>query len=140
MGFHSPGGVIESGTKVMEIVPLDVGIHIEVEIQPRDIDNVFQGQDALVRLTALNQRTTPMLPAEVVYLSADALPGHDRGPVAERYTARLKLDVEALKQLDHFEARPGMPAEVYIQSRERTFMDYLMEPITDSMSRSFREL
>jgi HlyD family type I secretion membrane fusion protein len=140
LGFHSPGGVIESGTKVMEIVPLDGGIHIEVEIQPRDIDNVFQGQGALVRLTALNQRTTPMMPAEVVYLSADALPRQDRGPVAERYTARLALDDEALKRLAQFEARPGMPAEVYIQSRERTFMDYLMEPITDSMSRSFREL
>ena len=38
-----------------------------------------------------------------------------------------------------FTPTPGMPAEVYIKTVERTFLDYLLQPIRDSMTRAFRE-
>jgi HlyD family secretion protein len=139
--YNTPGGVIEAGTAVAEIVPLDDELVIETVVQPKDIDVVRRGQDASVRLTALNQRTTPVLSGRVLYVSADALPGATvrQGQVGDVYVARISLDPgEALRAPD-FSPKPGMPVEVQIKTANRTFLEYLMQPIRDSMSRAFRE-
>jgi len=139
--YHTAGGVIEAGKNVMEIVPLGEQLLIEARVRPRDIDNVRRGQSASVRLTALNQRTTPIVTGEVVYLSADALPEErpSQGSDGDLYIARIALDEESVARVPHFEPTPGMPAEVYIETTERTFFEYLMEPLRDSMARAFRE-
>ncbi|WP_342585908.1 HlyD family type I secretion periplasmic adaptor subunit [Pseudovibrio sp. WM33] len=140
MRYHTAGGVVESGKDLTEILPLQDELIIEASIQTTEIDNVKEGQKAMVRLTALNQRITPMLDAKVVYVSADALRSEDPMSVsADVYKARVKLDREKIPAYLNFKATPGMPAEVYITTRDRTFFDYLMEPVRDSMSRAFRE-
>lgn len=139
--YHTPGGVVEAGKAIMEIVPVDEELMIEARIRPQDIDNVRVGQVAEVRLTALSQRTTPMVAAEVAYVSADSMP-NEKNPDRSNpdvYLARVRLDQQAAKAIREFEATPGMPAEVYIKTNERTFFEYLMRPIRDSMSRAFRE-
>src|SRR5579872_3361401 len=72
--YHTTGGVIEPGKNIMEILPLRDSLIIEARVRPQDIDHVKIGQDASIRLTALNRRTTPTLSGKVVYVSADALP------------------------------------------------------------------
>jgi HlyD family secretion protein len=71
--YHTQGGVIEAGKNIMEILPLKDELIIEARVRPQDIDSVKHGQHATVRLTALNQRITPMVSGEVIYLSADTL-------------------------------------------------------------------
>jgi HlyD family secretion protein len=73
LNYHTPGGVIQPGKGVMEIVPLDKGLVIEARIRPQDIDSVKKGAEAEIRLTALNQRQTPMIRGKVIYISADSL-------------------------------------------------------------------
>ena len=95
----------------------------------------------MVRLTALNSRITPMVGAEVVYLSADALPDEKKNSqVSDVYVVRVELNSEEAAKVPGFTPTPGMPAEVYIKTVERTFLDYLLQPIRDSMARAFREL
>lgn len=144
--YHTPGGVIEPGKSVLEIVPVQEELIIEVPVRPQDIDNVREGQPAVIRLTALNQRLTPMIEGEVIYVSADALPSDSRMPfasgsngAADAYVARVSLDPSWAQRLPEFKPTPGMPAEVYIKTHERTFFEYLMRPIRDSMQRAFRE-
>ena len=72
--YHTTGGVIEPGKNIMEILPLRDNLIIEVRVRPQDIDHVKIGQEASIRLTALNRRTTPTLSGKVAYVSADALP------------------------------------------------------------------
>lgn len=140
MRYHTSGGVVESGKDLLELLPLQDELIIEAPIQPAEIDNVKKGQKAMVRLTALNQRTTPMLDAQVVYVSADALPDENPQMVSgDVYKARIQLNGETMPDYLNFKATPGMPAEVYITTRSRTFFEYLMEPVRDSMSRAFRE-
>ncbi|MDH3741193.1 MAG: HlyD family secretion protein, partial [Hyphomicrobiales bacterium] len=103
------------------------------------IDSVHIGQDAIVRLTALNQRTTPVLNGEVYYVSADALADKKSGIEREIYLARVSLSGKELRRVYGFAPTPGMPAEIMIQTAERTFFDYLSKPIVDSMNRAFRE-
>lgn len=140
--YHTSGGVIEAGKNIMEILPVQAEVIIEVRVRPQDIDHVRHGQRAMVRLTALNQRLTPMVSSEVIYVSADAVPDEKKGAQQtpnDVYLARIALDPREAAAIPGFTPMPGMPAEVYITTSERTFFEYLTRPIRDSMARAFRE-
>ena len=137
--YHTSGGVIESGRPILEILPEDQPLIVEVQIPRADIDSVRTGQPATVRLTALNQRTTPVLNGEVFYVSADAVTDNSTGMAKEVYVARISTSPKELRRVANFVPTPGMPAEIMIQTAERTFAQYLAKPIADSMTRAFRE-
>jgi len=140
--YHTRGGVVEAGKNIMELLPMKDELIIEARLRPQDIDSVKHGQAAMVRLTALNQRITPMVSGDVVYLSADTLADEKKsqqvGPT-DIYLVRVRLNSEESRNLPGFSPTPGMPAEVYIKTAERTFFQYLMRPIYDSFMRAFRE-
>ncbi|WP_458756982.1 HlyD family type I secretion periplasmic adaptor subunit [Afipia sp. TerB] len=140
--YHTRGGVIEAGKAIMEILPLKDELIIEARVRPQDIDSVKHGQHATVRLTALSQRITPMISGEVIYLSADTLADEKKsmqvGPT-DIYIVRVKLDTAEAATIPGFSPTPGMPAEVFIKTSERTFFQYIVKPIHDSMTRAFRE-
>lgn len=137
--YHTPGGVIETGEPIAEILPADAPLIIEAQIPRTEIDSVVTGQNATVRLVALNQRTTPVLSGEVFYVSADALVEDASGAPQEVYLARISLSPDEIDRVRGFIPTPGMPAEIMIQTEERTFAAYIAKPVTDSMSRAFRE-
>jgi HlyD family secretion protein len=137
--YHTTGGVIESGKTIVEILPTGVPLIIEAQVLRNDIDSVKIGQKAIVRLTALNQRTTPILNGEVYYVSADSLSDENNGAAREIYLARVSLPGSELGRIKGFSPTPGMPAEIMIQTRPRTFYEYITKPIIDSMNRAFRE-
>jgi len=140
--YHTSGGVIEAGKSIMDIVSLQDEVIIEAHVRPQDIDKIKHSQNAVVRLSGLNQRTTPMVDGKVIYISADALPDDKQRTLpngSDLYVVRVRLDVSSVARIHGFEPTPGMPAEVYIRTSERTFFEYLMQPLWDSMSRAFRE-
>ena len=139
MYYHTAGGVIESGKPILEILPSNVPLIIEAQIPRMQIDEVHENQVASVRLSALNQRTTPMLEGEVYYVSADAIAEGSGGTSSEVFIARISIAPEQLARVRGFTPTPGMPAEILIQTHERTFFEYLSKPVSDSMARAFRE-
>ncbi|MEH6949993.1 HlyD family type I secretion periplasmic adaptor subunit [Nitrobacter sp. NHB1] len=140
--FHTRGGVVEPGKPIMELLPLDEPLIIEARVRPQDIDSVKRGQEAMVRLTALSQRVTPMVSGDVIYLSADTVADEKKsqqlGP-SDIYVIRVRLHNSEVAAIHGFNPTPGMPAEVFVKTSERTFFQYIMKPIADSMSRAFRE-
>ncbi|MBV1692931.1 MAG: HlyD family type I secretion periplasmic adaptor subunit [Hyphomicrobiales bacterium] len=139
LNYHTPGGVIRPGNDILTLLPLGDELIIEARVRPQDIDNLNRGQTAMVRLTALNQRITPMVAGHVVYVSADAIQNERNQSADNMYVTRVRLDTTSVAELRNFLPTPGMPAEVYIRTGERTFFQYLARPITDVMSRAFRE-
>ncbi|WP_173930916.1 HlyD family type I secretion periplasmic adaptor subunit [Chelativorans sp. Marseille-P2723] len=137
--YHTGGGVIESGRPIMEILPSGEPLIIEAQVPRMQIDEVRLGQSASIRLSALNQRTTPILEGEVIYVSADAVTASASSPSKEIYIVRVEIPGEELHRVKGFNPTPGMPAEILIQTRERTFFQYIAKPISDSMARAFRE-
>lgn len=137
--YHTAGGVVETGKPILEILPSDAPLIIEAMISRTEIDSVHVGQPTAVRLIALNQRTTPVLGGEVYYISADSITDSDQKGQHEVYLARISLDPVQLDRVPGFTPTPGMPAEIMIQTQERTFAQYIAKPIVDSMSRAFRE-
>ncbi|WP_296428053.1 HlyD family type I secretion periplasmic adaptor subunit [Yoonia sp.] len=137
--YHTAGGVVESGKAIAEILPADEPLIIETQIPRTDIDSVQIGYPATIRLSALNQRTTPVLAGTVYYVSADTVSNAGDSTAQEVYVARISIASDELLRVPGFSPTPGMPAEVMIQTAERTFVQYLAKPIVDSMSRAFRE-
>ena len=137
--YHTAGGVIETGRPIAEILPDDAPLIIETLVPRSDIDNVRFGQAATVRLTALNQRTTPILNGLVDYVSADAVASGEQAYSREVYVVRVTLTGEELARVSGFSPKPGMPVEIMIKTEERTFAQYIAKPIIDSMARAFRE-
>ena len=140
MKYFTPGGVIEAGKDILELLPIGDELIIEAQVRPQDIDNVKIGQEAIIRLNALNQRITPMIPGKVVYVSADTLPQDKKGVLSREdiYIARVRLDSVKAAEMN-FYPTPGMPTEVYIKTGSRTFFEYIILPVVNSMSRAFRE-
>jgi HlyD family secretion protein len=147
VNYHTHGAVVAPGAVILELVPVEDKLVIEGRIAPTDISHVRDGQDALIRLTALNRRLTPVINGQVIYVSADAI-AEQRAQQAERsvafqhhsYIVRVKLDEKDVQtKIGQFAPTPGMPADVYIKTGERTFFEYMMRPVLDSFSRSFRE-
>jgi HlyD family secretion protein len=99
------------------IVPETDALVVEVKIAPQDIDHVHVGQQAFVRLTAFNQRTTPEFTGVVSRVAADLTKEQQNNQTY--YVARVSLSNEAIKQLGELKLVPGMPAEVHIKTTER---------------------
>ncbi|WP_119274481.1 HlyD family type I secretion periplasmic adaptor subunit [Taklimakanibacter deserti] len=135
--IHTIGGVITAGEPIMMIVPVSDESTVEARIAPQDIDQVAHGQKALVRLSAFNQQTTPELIGLVAKVAADLTVDQKSG--AEYYSARIQLPKEEVSKLGDLSLAAGMPAEVFLQTRERTVLSYLVEPLSDQMNRAFRE-
>ncbi|MDE1934129.1 MAG: HlyD family type I secretion periplasmic adaptor subunit [Bradyrhizobium sp.] len=137
LAAHTIGGVIRPGDTIMEIVPDAEDLQVEARLQPRDIDQVRTGQPAFVRFSAFNQRVTPQLTGAVSYVSADT--SHDPQTGAPYFTVRVVLSDQERRRLAGQQLVPGMPAEVFMQTRSRTMMSYLLKPIADQMRRAFVE-
>ena len=136
--FHTPGGVIRPGEPVLDIVPDNEELLVDARLSPLDIDVVAAGLPAQIILPAFKQRHLPRIEGRVRRVSADAIVDPHSG---ERYfEARIEIDPAQFAALEPPVAlAPGMPAEVYITIAERTMLDYLLQPVFDSLRRAFRE-
>jgi HlyD family secretion protein len=136
VAIHTVGGVLGAGETLMRIVPVTDALTVEVRIVPQDIDQVYIGQEVLLRFSAFNLRTTPELQGSVTRLSPDLTRDQQMG--VSYYTARIAVDEEELSRLPHLGLTSGMPVEAFIRTGERTALSYLIKPIADQVMRSFR--
>jgi len=132
------GGVIAPGETIMQIVPTSDEIIIEAEVRPQDIEQIYIGQTAVLHFPGLERRTTPRLYGKVAQISADLTKSEIPG-APPFFAVRLKLAQSELKKLEVDKLLPGMPAEAFIQTHERSPIDYLLQPLTDQVARTFRE-
>ncbi|MBN2645375.1 MAG: HlyD family type I secretion periplasmic adaptor subunit [Desulfuromonadaceae bacterium] len=135
---HSRGGVISPGQPLMDIVPKDSPLIVECNIMVKDITHVYKGQVADVQLLAFNQRTTPKIEGEVVYISADRI--LKRTPYGEQptYVVHVELNKQQLSE-NNLYLTAGMPAAVFIRTEPRTLLDYALEPLKENFDRALRE-
>jgi HlyD family secretion protein len=138
------GGVISNGELIMQIVPRADELVVEAKVAPNDIDQITTGATAIVKVMAGNQRTTPEILGVITRVSADL--AHDpqqqqnaAQPAPAYYTVRITLPAEEVARLKDIRLVPGMPVEAFIQTHERTPLQYLLKPLRDQVARTFRE-
>jgi HlyD family secretion protein len=134
---HTVGGVISAGDTIMLIVPQTDDLQVEAKVNPQDIDKLQIGQKTLLRLSALNQRTTPELNGVVSRVSPDVTTDQRTGQ--SYYTIRVSMPPQEIARLGDAKLIPGMPAEAFVQTGDRTVLSYLMKPLNDQLMRAFRE-
>jgi HlyD family secretion protein len=134
---HTVGGVITAGDTIMLIVPQSDDLQVEAKVNPQDIDKLQVGQKTLLRLSAFNQRTTPELNGVVSRVSPDVTTDQRTGQ--SYYTIRVSMPPAEIARLGDAKLIPGMPAEAFVQTGDRTVLSYLMKPLNDQLMRAFRE-
>lgn len=135
--INTIGGVIRPGEAILDLVPADEALVIEARIPTADVDRVARGQASRIRLTAFDQATTPEVGGEVVAVSADSFTDEASG--ARYYNARIRLEQSAEQATAALDLVPGMPAEIFIQTGSRTALSYFVKPLTDRLSRTFKD-
>jgi epimerase transport system membrane fusion protein len=137
LSIHNVGGVITPGRPILDIVPQGEELIIDARVSPMDIDRVHVGLVAEVRFSAFKQALTPKMMGKLTILSADKLTDERTG--APYYSAKIELTPDSYVKLGNMELLPGMPADVLINTGERTVFEYLMQPITNAFARAFIE-
>lgn len=134
---HTVGGVVRAGDPLMEVVPVDDRLIVEAMVSPMDIDVMVIGLEAEVRFSALSSRNIPILFGTVTKVAADATTDQQGN---RYYIARIEVSEAEMKKLHEQKLIPGMPAEVLVKAGERTLVEYLIKPLTDSFFRAFKEV
>ncbi|MDV7209605.1 HlyD family type I secretion periplasmic adaptor subunit [Azotobacter beijerinckii] len=139
MTVHTIGGVISPATPLLDIVPSVSDLVVEAKVSPNDIDRVEAGKSADIRFNSFSSNTTPVIEGRVIQVSADRLEDVKDG--TPYYLARVGLTEEGVKRLGglNLKLQPGMPADVFINTGERTMLQYLMQPATNAFARSLIE-
>ena len=136
LAVHTIGGVIAPGEAIMQIVPTSDALVVEARVAPQDIDQIRVGQPTTLRLSAFNQQNTPEVEGEVTRVSPDLIEDAKTG--VSYYAVRIVLSVQSLEKADALELKPGMPAEAFLKTGDRTVLSYLLKPLVDQATRAFR--
>lgn len=138
--FNTIGGVIPPASKILEIVPDDEALLVEAKIAANDIDVVFPGLEARVKLSAYKARSHISLRGRVVMISdttfRDEVPGGRGQPY---YRARVEISDSELKKTEGINLVPGMLADVYIIAGRRSAFRYLFDPFIESIERALHQ-
>lgn len=137
LAVHTVGGVISPADPIMLIVPEGDDLALEVQIAPKDVDQIQIGHAALLRMTAFNLRTTPELTGFVSRIAADLATDERSGQ--SYYLVRVAVPRAEKEKLKSLTLVPGMPAEVMIKTDDRTALSYFVKPLSDQILRAFRE-
>jgi HlyD family type I secretion membrane fusion protein len=136
--FKTTGGVIGPGQPILDLVPVKGNFVIEARIKPNDIDEIRNGQSAYVVFPSFAQRNLKRIKGVVQRYSPDAL--EDKRTGERYYSARVVVDRQHLKAVaPEIKLSPGMPAEVFIGTQERTVLEFLLQPFLITLERAFRE-
>ena len=136
---HTIGAVIPPGGHLLDIVPQHGELIVEAQVSPIDIDRVHVDQQTEVRFSAFKSAQTLKIDGKILTVSADRL--SDEKNQISFYLARIQVDKAGLDDLKKHNLIlvPGMPAEVMINTGDRTFFEYLMKPLGNIFARSFNE-
>lgn len=137
LSVNTVGGVVAPGATVMQIISRDDGLEIEASVEPMAIDRVAVDQNAFIRFSAFNARTTPELVGRVARISPNSVVDEATG--ATFYRVVVRLEAEELARLEDRVLVPGMPADVFITTESRTILSYLLKPVTDHLEQALRE-
>ena len=142
INYQTIGSLVPAGHPIAEISPTNDSLIIEAKVSHKNIDAVHEGLVAKIRFSAFKSRTTPLFTGKVVKISPDTVQDRNQPPTEPYYIARIELDMDEFNKIAKarkLELHPGMQAEVQIVTGTRTLLKYMLDPITDTMFRAFKE-
>jgi len=133
---QAPGVVIAPGSKLMEIVPAGDKLLIDVQVPVTAATRVKSGLETDIRISTFPDAPSVVIPGRVQSVSGDR---HEPPNASPYYLARVEVTADGIDKLQGRKLQPGMSADVVIKTGERSFMTYLMAPISRRLFESLRE-
>lgn len=128
LAFHTIGGVVKPGDRIMDIVPDGDELIVEAQVPPQYIDRVHADLAADVHFDAYMDRANrPVVSGKVTVVSADALTDARSG--AQYYAIRVSVPGDEVRKLGPLQLQPGMQGTVMVKTGERSLLTYLMRPL-----------
>lgn len=128
LAYHTIGGVIKPGDRILDIVPSNDELIVEAQVAPQYIDRVRVGLPANIHFDAyLRNIEPPVVSGTVKVVSADALVDARTG--AQFYNLRVSVPASEIKKLGDLKIQPGMQATVMVKTGERSLLAYLLRPL-----------
>ena len=135
--IHTVGGVIQPGADILEIVPTDSTLLVEVKIKPADIAFIYFGQKAIVKFSAYDFAIYGGLEGEVVHISADTITDQKENVF---YKVKIKTNKNYLeREGKQLKIIPGMTVSVDIITGRKSVLDYILKPILKTKQYTFSE-
>jgi adhesin transport system membrane fusion protein len=135
------GGVLKPGEELLQIVPSDDDLLVEVRIRPQDVTHLKPGLPATVKIDAYDYSIYGSLPGELTYLSPDTLSEDIKPNEQPYYRARIRTHLQSLqsRKQEPIALQPGMTATVEIKTGDNTVLRYLFKPVVKTLSEAFHE-
>lgn len=137
LAVQTPGGVIQPGQKLMDIVPDDEPLLLEAHVQPQFVDRLQAGLPVDIRFSAFSHSPALVVDGKVLSVSGDLIT--DPATNISYYLARVAVTPEGLKKLGKRQMQPGMPTEVIFKTGERSLLTYMLGPLTKRIAASMKE-
>ena len=135
------GGVVAPGQTLMEIVPANKALVLQVQVSPTDASDLYVGQTVQVRFPSVHDRTLPLLSGELTTVSADSFEDERTGQ--SFFRAEVEVPPSELNRVRQSigkgRLRAGLPVEIVVPTRKRTALQYIVEPLSGTFWKSFRE-
>jgi len=137
IAFTTLGSAIPAAQPILQIVPDRDRLVVEARVRPQDVDQVRIGQSARVVFSGLERQTTPDIPARLIFVSPDLIQDSHTGQ--SYYRIKVQLDAKSMAEAPQIVLKAGMPAEVFVQTGDRSILSFLIKPMLDQLRRAFRE-
>lgn len=137
LNFRTPGGWVNTGDVVLELVPTGEALVVEARILPQDISNIRPDDAVRIRLSAYDSAKYGTLDGRVARISADAVSEPETG--ASHYLIDVAITGELLAEGVPVVPMPGMTATVDVLSGKRTVLEYFWQPIAKVQELALRD-
>jgi membrane fusion protein, protease secretion system len=137
LAIHTVGGVVQSGQKLMDIVPVGEPLLLDAKVPPRFVDSVRAGLPVDIRFSAFAHSPQLVVQGQVKSVSGDLVTDAPNTP--PYYLVRVGVTPEGLRKLGQRQLQPGMPAEVVVRTGERSLLTYLLHPLSKRIAGSMKE-
>jgi len=137
IAFTTLGSAVPAAQPILQIVPDRDQLLVEARVRPQDVDQVRIGQSARVVFSGLERQTTPDIAARVIFISPDLV--QDTRTGQSYYRIKVQLDSKSMADAPQIVLKAGMPAEVFVQTGDRSILSFLVKPMLDQLRHAFRE-
>ena len=131
------GAVIRAGEPLVDIVPANDDLLVQAHVSPLDVNHVTEGSHSEVRFPSFKSRTLPTIFGKVTSVSRDRL--MDESNKQPYFLALIQVDTQHIPEEFRSKLTPGLNAEIIMPTGERTMLAYLVDPLRETLRKTFRE-
>jgi HlyD family secretion protein/S-layer protein transport system membrane fusion protein len=131
------GAVIRAGDALLDIAPEEDELIVQAQFAPIDVDNVRPGLAAEVRFPSFQNRVMPMIPGTIRSVSRDRM--YDEASKQSYFLGIIVVNQKDLPEDLRGRLTSGLPADLIVPTKERTVVQYLVEPLMNTLRKTMRE-